>query len=155
VSSEHYPASSFKRIVVFDALATAVDSKSPRSNTVFIIISSKVDFIQKTMFVSLHRLIRASMGSFPAAFVAPSRNREYPDTFVHSAEVVTCTHKRSTPCCMTRQIFPVHTSLVWGPVDDPSQSLSSSPTPHTHPFVIHCTIVDFPGTTMVLEANFP
>jgi hypothetical protein len=32
------------------------------------------------------------MGSFPAAFVAPSRNREYPETFLHSAEVVTCTH---------------------------------------------------------------
>jgi hypothetical protein len=79
-----------------------VDSKSPRSNAVFIIISSKVDFIQKTMSVNLHRLIRASMGSFPAAFVAPSRNREYPDTFVHSAEVVTCTHKRSTPCGTTR-----------------------------------------------------
>jgi hypothetical protein len=69
--------------------------------------------------------------------------------------VVTCTHKRSKPCCTTRRIIPVHTSLVWGPVDDPSQSLSSSATPHTHPFVIHCTIADFPGTTMVLEANFP
>jgi hypothetical protein len=69
--------------------------------------------------------------------------------------VVTCTHKRSKPCCMTRRIIPVHTSLVWGPVDDPSQSLSSSVTPYTHPFVIHCTIADFPGTTMVLEANFP
>jgi hypothetical protein len=45
--------------------------------------------------------------------------------------------------------------LVWGPVDDPSQSLSSSATPHIHPFVIHCTIADFPRTTMVLEANFP
>jgi hypothetical protein len=94
MSNERYPASSFKRIVVFDALATTVDSKSPRSNVVFIIISSKVGFMQKTMPVSLHRLIRASMGSFPAAFVAPSRNREYPDTFVYSAEVVTCTHKR-------------------------------------------------------------
>jgi hypothetical protein len=30
----------------------------------------------------------------------------------------------------------VHTSLVWGPVDDPSQSLSSSMTPHAHPFVV-------------------
>jgi hypothetical protein len=30
----------------------------------------------------------------------------------------------------------IHTSLVWGPVDDPSQSLSSFVTPHTHPFVV-------------------
>jgi hypothetical protein len=30
----------------------------------------------------------------------------------------------------------VHTSCVWGPVDDPSQSLFSSATPHTHPFVM-------------------
>jgi hypothetical protein len=37
------------------------------------------------------------MGSFPAAFVAPSRIREYLDTFLHSVEVVTCTHKRSKP----------------------------------------------------------
>jgi hypothetical protein len=51
------------------------------------------------MSVSLHRLIRASMGSFPAAFVVPSWNKEYPDTFLHSAEVVACTHKRSKPCC--------------------------------------------------------
>jgi hypothetical protein len=89
------------------------------------------------MSVSLHRLIRASIGSFLAAFAAPSRNREYPDTFLHSAEVVTYTHKRSKPCCSTKQVFHVHTSLVWGLVDDPSQSLSSSVvTPHTHPFVM-------------------
>jgi hypothetical protein len=117
VSNERYPASSFKKIVLFDALATTVDSKVLGQMQVFVTISSKVDFIQKTMFVSFHRLIRASMGSFPAAFVAPSRNREYLDTFLHSAEVVTCTH----------------TSLVWGPIDDPSQSLSSCATLHTHP----------------------
>jgi hypothetical protein len=51
------------------------------------------------MSVSLHKLIRASMGSFPPAFTTPSQNREYPDTFLHSAEVVTCAHKRSKPCC--------------------------------------------------------
>jgi hypothetical protein len=69
--------------------------------------------------------------------------------------VVTCTHKRSKPCCTTKRIIPIHTSLVWGPVDNPSQSLSSSATPQTHPFVIYCTIANFPGTTMVLKANFP
>jgi hypothetical protein len=114
VSNERYPVSSFKRIVVFYALAMTVDSRVLGQMQVFVTISSKVNFIQKTMPVSLHRLIRASMGSFPAAFVAPSRNREYPDTLLHSAEVVTCTHKRSKPCCSTRGIFPIHTSLVWG-----------------------------------------
>jgi hypothetical protein len=39
------------------------------------------------------------MGSFPAMFTASSRSREYPDTFLHSAEVVTCTHKRLILCC--------------------------------------------------------
>jgi hypothetical protein len=39
------------------------------------------------------------MCSFSAMFIAPSWNREYPDTFLHSAEVVTCTHKRSRLCC--------------------------------------------------------
>jgi hypothetical protein len=50
------------------------------------------------MPVSLHRLTRAFMGSFTAMFVAPSRNREYPNMFLHYGEVVTCTHKRSKPC---------------------------------------------------------
>jgi hypothetical protein len=106
VSNECYPASSFKSIVAFDALATTVDLQVLGQMQVFIIISSKVDFIWKTMFVSLHRLIRALMGSFPAAFIAPSRNREYPDTFIHSPEVVTYTHKRSKPCYTTGRTFP-------------------------------------------------
>jgi hypothetical protein len=105
-SNEHYPASSFKRIVVFDALATTVDSKVLGQLQVFITISSKIDFIQKTMSVSLHMLIRASMGSFPATFIALSWDREYLDTFLHSAEVVTCTHKRSKPCCTTGRTLP-------------------------------------------------
>jgi hypothetical protein len=33
-----------------------------------------------------------------------------------------------------RAIFPIHTSLVWGPVNDPSQSLFLPATVHTHPF---------------------
>jgi hypothetical protein len=91
---------------VFDALAKTVDLKVLGQMQVFVTISSKVDFIQKTMSASLHRLIRASMGSFPAAFVAPFQNREYLDTFLHSAEVVTCTHKRSKPSCTTGRTFP-------------------------------------------------
>jgi hypothetical protein len=47
VSNERYPTSSFNRIEVFDALATTVDSKVLGQNAVFIIISSKIDFIQK------------------------------------------------------------------------------------------------------------
>jgi hypothetical protein len=35
--------------------------------------------------------------------------------------------KISKPCCTTGRIFPIHTSLVWGPVIDPSHSL---PSPH-------------------------
>jgi len=34
--------------------------------------------------------------------------------------------KRSKPCCTTGRTFPSTLSLVWGPVDDPSQSLPSS-----------------------------
>jgi hypothetical protein len=58
----------------------------------------------RTRSVSLHRLIRALMCSFPAAFVAPSRNKGYPDTFFHSPELVTYTHKRSKPCCTSEQL---------------------------------------------------
>jgi hypothetical protein len=86
------------------------------------------------MSVILHMLIRASMGSFPAAFATPSHNREL-DTFLHSAEVVTYTHERSTLCCTTRHTFPSKLLFVWGPVDDPSQSPFFSMTPQTHPFV--------------------
>jgi hypothetical protein len=88
------------------------------------------------MSTSLYRLIRASMGSFPATFVAPSRNREYLDTFIHSAEVVTCTHKRLMLCCTTGRTFPSILLLYGAQSCDPSQSLSSSVTPHTHPFVV-------------------
>jgi hypothetical protein len=81
VSNERYPTSSFNRIEVFDALATTIDLKILGQMQFFVSISTKIDFIQRTMSVSLNRLIRASMGSFPALFVAPSPNREYLDTF--------------------------------------------------------------------------
>jgi hypothetical protein len=81
VSNERYPTSSFNRIEVFDALAMTIDLKILGQMQFFVSISSKIDFIQRTMSISLHRLIRASMGSFPAVFVAPSQNREYLDTF--------------------------------------------------------------------------
>jgi hypothetical protein len=47
VSNERYPTSSFNRIEVFDALATTIDSKVLGKMQFFIIISSKVAFIQQ------------------------------------------------------------------------------------------------------------
>jgi hypothetical protein len=96
---------------VFYALATALDSRVIRPCRFRKHFFKRLLLFRRTMSVSLCRLIRASMGSFPAALVAPSRNREYPDTFLHSAEVVTCTHKRSTPCCTTGRSFP--STLPW------------------------------------------
>jgi hypothetical protein len=50
--------------------------------------------------------------------------------------VVTCIHKRSKPCCTSES--RASSILPWygDPVDDPSQSLSSSATSHIHPFVV-------------------
>jgi hypothetical protein len=84
------------------------------------------------MSVSLHRFIRASMGSFPAVFSAPSRNREYPDTFLHSGEVVTSTHKRSEPCCTSEFDARPHFLFVrpgqWSePITVPSRDLAYPP----------------------------
>jgi hypothetical protein len=95
------------------------------------------------MSVSLHRLIRASMGSFPAMFVAPSRNMEYLDTFctlcrgghLYPQEINTLLHNQA--------YFPIHTSLVWGPAVDLSQSLFLPATVHTHPFAAP-TLVRYP-----------
>jgi hypothetical protein len=55
--------------------------------------------------------------------------------FVHSVEVVTCTHERSILCCTTGRTFPSILLFVWSPVDDPSQSPFFSATLQTHPFV--------------------
>jgi hypothetical protein len=105
VSNERYPTSSFNSIEVFDALATTVDSKVLSQLQFSKSFLQRLILFKRTMSVSLHRLIRASMGSFPAVFVAPSRNREYLDTFLHSVEVVTCTHKRSKLYCTTGRTF--------------------------------------------------
>jgi hypothetical protein len=37
------------------------------------------------------------MGSFPAEFIVSSWNKEYPDTFLHSAEVVTDENMSNLP----------------------------------------------------------
>jgi hypothetical protein len=65
---------------VFDALPMAVDQRVLGKYNFSQPFLQKDGFIQKTMPVSLHMLIRSLMGSFPAAFVAPSPNREYLDT---------------------------------------------------------------------------
>ena len=59
-----------------NAPPTAFDQKVTGLMPVFVNISSKIGFILKTMPDSLHRLIRTSWTSFPAAFTVPSRNRE-------------------------------------------------------------------------------
>jgi hypothetical protein len=75
---------------------------------------------------------------------------EFLSCCVHSSfleQGVTCHSSYTLQRCVT---FPIrdqgfaaqpgilsrpHSSLVWGPVDDPSQSLPFSATPHAHPFV--------------------
>jgi hypothetical protein len=100
---------------------------------VFVNISSRgLLLFRRTMSVSLHRLIRASMDSFPTVFAAPSWSREYPDTFLHSAEVVTCTHKRSMPCCTSEFDARPHFLCVgpsqWSePITVPSRDLAYPP----------------------------
>jgi hypothetical protein len=122
VSNERYPTSSYIGNIVFSCTIYSRRPKSHLAMKVFIIFLQDVSFIlKKTIPISLHRLTGASMGSFSAAFIVPSRNKEYLDTFLHYAEVVTCNHKRSKSCCSTGRVFSVHTSLVWGLVDDPSQ----------------------------------
>jgi hypothetical protein len=96
---------------VFYALATALDPRVIGNASFRKHFFKRLLLFRRTMSVSLHKLIRASMGSFPAVFAASSRSREYPDTFLHSAEVVTCTHRRSTLCCTIGRTFP--STLPW------------------------------------------
>ena len=68
----------------------------PRLMQVFEKVSFlRSSFILKTMSVSLHGLLEPSRGSFPRGDRSSiPRNREYHDTFIHSAEVRYFTHKR-------------------------------------------------------------
>jgi hypothetical protein len=72
VSNERYPTSSFNRIEVFDALAMTINSRVLGQIQFSLSFLQRLLLFKRTMSVSLHRLIRALMGSFPAAFVAPS-----------------------------------------------------------------------------------
>src|SRR6266480_5954362 len=56
--------------------------------------------------------------------------------------------KRSKPCCTTGRTFPSTLSLVWGPVDDPSQSLPSS---HNACPPVCCEADDTPGIPVSLR----
>ena len=57
--------------------------------------------------------------------------------FLHSAEVRYFTHERSTLCCTTGQLIPIHISMMWGPEDDPRQSLPPS-RPRMSPWCTPC-----------------
>src|SRR3954471_24640718 len=99
---------------------------------VFINISSKVAFILKSY---VHQPSRVYQNLHGVPF--PPRSQLLPGIgsnklqFLHFAEVRYFTHERSNPCCTTGRSFPSTFPMVWGRVDDPSQSLSFSATPHT------------------------
>src|SRR3954464_982701 len=94
---------------------------------VFINISSKVAFILKS-YVRQPSQVYQNFHGVPF----PRRSQLLPEIgsnklhFLHSAEVRYFTHERSTLCCTTGQLIPVHNSMMWGPEDDPSQSLPPS-----------------------------
>jgi hypothetical protein len=57
---------------------------------------------------------------------------------------------------LNRAYLIVQTSLVWGTVDDPSQSISFSATLHTHPFVkAHIALVVFRVDTRTYWTRAP
>src|SRR3954464_9845992 len=90
---------------------------------VFINISSKVAFILKSY---VRQPSRVSQNFHGVPF--PPRSHLLPETgsnklqFLHSVEVRYFTDERSTLCCTTGQLIPVHNSMMWGPEDDLSQS---------------------------------
>src|SRR3954465_1601057 len=93
---------------------------------VFINISSKIAFIPKS-YVRQPSRVYQNLHGVPF----PLRSQLLPGTgsnklqFLHSAEVRYFSHERSIPCCTTGRSFPSPLPMVWGPVDDPSQSLPS------------------------------
>src|SRR3954471_20726339 len=93
---------------------------------VFINISSNVAFILK---IYVHQPSRVYQNLHGVPF--PPRSQLLPGTgsnklqFLHSAEVRYFTHERSTSLLHNQASFPVHNSMMWGPVVGPSQSLRS------------------------------
>src|SRR3954469_23892028 len=94
---------------------------------VFRNISSKVAFILKIYVRQPSRVYQNLHGvPFPPrSQLLPGRGSNKLQ-FLHSAKVRYFTHERSTLCCTTGQLIRVHNSMMWGPEDDPSQSLFPS-----------------------------
>src|SRR3954465_3260232 len=89
------------------------------------------------MSVSLHGFTRTFM-----EFLSRRVRSSFPEQGVtsyssYSTEVRYFTHERSTLCCTTGQLIPVHNSMMWGPEDDPSQSLPPS-RPRMPPWCTPC-----------------
>src|SRR3954465_1581517 len=105
---------------------------------IFVNISLKVAFLLK-IYVRQPSRVYQNFHGVPF----PPRSKLLPETgsnklqFLHSAEVRHFTHERSNPCCTTGQSFPSILPMVWGPVDDPSQSLPPS-RPRMPPWCTPC-----------------
>ena len=105
---------------------------------VFINTSSKVAFILKSYVRQPSRVYQNFHG-----VPFPPRSQLLPGTgsnklqFLHSAEVRHFTHERSNLRCTTGQLIPIHNSMMWGPEDDPSQSLPPS-WPRMSPWCTPC-----------------
>src|SRR3954464_8700364 len=94
---------------------------------VFVKISSKVVFLLKSYVRQPSRVYQNFHGvPFPQHSQLLPRTGSNKLQFLHSAEVRHFTHERSTLCCTTRKLIPVHNSMMWGPEDDPRQSLPPS-----------------------------
>src|SRR3954464_11884653 len=95
---------------------------------VFVNISSKVVFILKSYVCKPSRVYQNFHG-----VPFPPRSQLLPGTgsnklqFLHSVEVRYFIHERSNPCCTTGRSLPSTLPMVWGPVDDPIQSLGPTP----------------------------
>src|SRR4051812_18505886 len=105
---------------------------------VFINISSKVDFILKSYVRQPSRVYQNFHGvPFPPCTQLLPETGSNKLQFLHSAEVHYFTHDRSTLCCTTRQLIPVHNSMMSVPEDDPSRSLPPS-RPRMPPWCTPC-----------------
>src|SRR3954462_3072018 len=105
---------------------------------VFVDISSKVAFILKSYVLRPSRVYQNFHGvPFPPRSQLLPRTGSNKLQFLHSAEVRYFTHERSTLCSTIGQLIPVHNSMMWGPEDDPIQSLPPS-RPHMPPWCTPC-----------------
>src|SRR3954467_1631511 len=109
---------------------------------VFINIYSKVAFILKNYGCQPSRVYQNFHGvPFPPCSQLLPGTGSNKLQFLHSTEVRYFTHERSNPCCTTGRSFPSTLPMVWGPVDDPSQSLPPS-RPRMHPWCTQCPHIE-------------